>query len=167
MHKLGLSTKVKAILNPAEGYPKIIASGKILQGEVIETVSSHDISFTDASTLCDISKSFLHCVQPNPIKLQDSNERADELYKELISDLLKNGTPDADELEKIKEDPRIIELFHRMKWMDVLIGHIPYYLESPFPNCAIKWNESTGLWQVIALTEILPDEVLTILQKSE
>jgi len=167
MYSLGLNPKVKAVLNPAEGYPKMIAKERISQGEIVEVSASHDISLIQAGELCNISKSFFHCIQPNPIKLKDANEKTDSLYKELVSEVLQKGNPDKEEIEKIKEDPRLIDLFHGLKWMDVIIGHIPYYLEDPIPNCEIKWNEKSGLWQVVALIEILPDETLTILQKAK
>jgi hypothetical protein len=167
MHKLGLSSKVSAVINPEEGYPKIIANARILQGEVLETVASHDVSFNQASILCDIADSFFHCIHPNPVKLVDANRQADALYKELVKEVLDGENPTPENIEKIKEDPRIVELFNNIKWMDVLIGHVPYYLESKFPNAEIRWNDSLKLWQIVALTEILQDDIITLLRKAD
>ena len=167
MHKLGLNRKLMPVILPSDGYPKIICKERILQGEVLETFSAHDIAFADADKLCLIAPTFLHCVQPNPVKLKGANQMADELYKTLIADILKNGDPTQEQLDEIRSDPRVFELFHSIKWMDVLIGHLPYYLENPIPNSNIIWNEKLNLWQTVAIREIQEEEVLTIMRKSD
>jgi predicted DNA-binding protein YlxM (UPF0122 family) len=168
MLKIGLTDKAKIELDPAIGYPKVIAIHRILQGEYIETVCSHDLTMAESATIFNMSKSFVNSLKANPIKLNHANSEMDLLYTKLKNDLLEsNKTITQEDLDNIPERPEFLAKFNEIRWMDFLTGNIPSYTVSDYPNADVIWNDSLNIWQVVATTEILPDQSITLPKPKE
>ena len=165
MYDLGLTKKAKAKLNPKTGKILVEATERILQHETVEICGSHDLSFIDAAKVYNISKTLSSTLQINPLKIIRANEEVDELYQKLVKEAMDSGNPTQEQLEELRSNPDLLEKFNSIKWLDMLIGFIPYYLHEDFPNCQIKWDEKSGLWQVISLIEVLPGAALTLNHK--
>lgn len=163
MLKIGISDKLKIELDVKLGYPKVIAVSRILQGEPIETVCSHDLTMQESSMIFSMSRSFANCIKVNPIKLQHANSELDKLYSKIKEDLLASDKMITQEdIDKIPESPEFLLKFNSIKWMDFLSGNIANYTVSDLPNADLKWNESLNIWQVVATREILPDELISL-----
>lgn len=163
MLNIGITNKVKIQLDPSEGFPKIIAVNRILQGEPIETVCAHDLNMLQAKLIFSLAPEFSNTIQTNPIKLKQLNFEMDKLANELRTELLEsdaNVTPKA--LENIQNDQRLIDKLHGYHWLDFLTGNISTYTVSDYPNAVIDWNDQIKTWQVVAATEILPDQIISL-----
>jgi hypothetical protein len=51
--------------------------------------------------------------------------------------------------------------------MDFLTGFVSLYTVADFPNADVEWNESIKTWQVVATTEILPDQIINLPKPKE
>lgn len=162
MLKLGLSNKANIVFDHKDGVPSIIAADRIIVGEVIETLCAQHISISDGFEIYERLPSFANCVQPNDIKLQELNRKTEEMYQGLVAELIATGEPSAEEIEKLKENPELLSFFNSYKWLDMLIGNIPYYHMAELPNARISWNTEDNVWNVIALSEILPGKTITL-----
>jgi len=163
MLRIGITDKAKIELDPAVGYPRVIAVNRLLQGETIETVCSHDLTMQESAIIFNMSKSFSTSLKANPIKLIQANSEMDEFYNKLKNELLasdKNITKE--DLDKIPESPEFLSKFNEIRWMDFLTGNIASYTVSDYPNADIIWNDSLSIWQVVATAEILPDQSITL-----
>lgn len=168
MLKLGISNKVKIQIDPTEGFPKIIAVGRIIQGEPIETVCGHDLNMLQAKLIFSMSKSFTNCIRPNPIKSRKMNEEMDELLKKLRTELIEsNELVTQKELDDLPNDPRFLEKMQDYHWIDFLSGNVSLYTVSDYPNAAVEWNDQLCLWQIISTKEILPDEIVSLPKPTE
>jgi hypothetical protein len=163
MLKIGLTDKAKIELDPKLGYPKVIAVNRILQGEPIETVCSHDLTMTESAMLFNMSKSFSTSLKANPIKLNHANSEMDLFFNKLKAELL-NSNPAAtqEDIDKIPDRPEFLEKFNEIRWMDFLTGNVSSYTVSDYPNADVIWNDSLNIWQVVATSEILPDQSITL-----
>jgi hypothetical protein len=94
--------------------------------------------------------------------LRELNQKTEELHQQLLAELMTNGEPSAEEIEKLKEHPELLSFFNSYKWLDMLIGNIPYYHMAEQPNARIVWNTETNVWNVVAFTEILPGKTITL-----
>jgi len=163
MLNIGISNKVKIQLDPKEGFPKVISIGRILQGEPIESVCSHDINLIQANIIFNMSLSFTNCVKPNPVKSQRMNSELDEFLKKLRTELLEsNRAVTQKDLDDLPNDPRFLEKMQDYRWLDFLTGNISLYTVSDYPNAELKWNDQVSIWQVVATSEILPDEIINL-----
>lgn len=163
MLKLGLSTKVKFELNPAEGYPIARATDRILQGEPIEAVCAHDLTMMDGSFMFKISRVFSNCLKPNPIKLQRMNSELDEFIAAKRKQLLESGDlVTQEDIDAIANSEEVNAKLSEYHWLDYLTGFVSLYTVSDNPNADAKWNSTLNIWQVVALTEILPDQIISL-----
>ena len=163
MLNIGLSTKVKFELNPAEGFPRAIATSRIIQGEPIETVCAHDVNMVEGALFFKVSKAFANCIKPNPIKIQKLNSMLDELVSAKRKELLESGelvTPE--DLENISKSEEVTEKLNDYHWMDYLTGYVSIYTVSDYPNADVEWNDELRTWQVVATSEILPDQTINL-----
>jgi len=162
MLKLGLSDKAQVLFDHKDGIPSVISTERIIIGEIIEILCAQHISISDGFEIYERLPSFANCVQPNEIKLRELNQKTEELHQQLLADLMTNGEPSAEEIEKLKEHPELLSFFNSYKWLDMLIGNIPYYHMAEQPNARIVWNTETNVWNVVAFTEILPGKTITL-----
>jgi hypothetical protein len=163
MLKLGLTNKAVVELNPKLGYPIIRATGRIIQGEPIETVCSHDLTMIQGKIVFNMSAAFFNSIKSNPVKLKKMNSEMDELYNQLKAELL-NSTADIkkEDLAAIEENPKFLEKLNSYSWIDFLCGHVSTYTVSESPNADVIWNEGSSIWQVVATREILPDQHISL-----
>lgn len=163
MLKLGLTTKAVIELDTKLGYPIIRATGRILQGEPIETVCSHDLTMIQGKIVFNMSAAFFNSVKSNPVKLKRMNSEMDELYNQLKTDLL-NSTVDIkkEDLDAIQENPKFLEKLNSYSWIDFLCGNVSTYTISESANADVVWNDSSSIWQVVATREILPDQIISL-----
>ena len=163
MFNIGITNKVKIQLDPIEGFPKIIATNRILQGEPIETVCAHDLNMIQAKLVFSLSSAFSNTIQTNPIKLKQLNSEMDKLVNELRNELLEsNSDATPEDLKNIQDDQRLVDKLHAYHWLDFLTGNISSYTVSDYPNASIEWNDQIKTWQVIASTEILTDQIISL-----
>ncbi len=163
MLNIGITNKVKIQLDPKEGFPKIIATNRILQGEPIETVCAHDLNMIQAKLIFSLAPEFSNTIQTNPIKLKQLNIEMDALANTLRNELLEsNKDVTQEDLENIQNDQRLIDKLHGYHWLDFLTGNISMYTISDYPNATIEWNDQLKTWQVIAASEILPDQIISL-----
>lgn len=163
MLKLGLTNKAVIELDLKLGHPIIKATGRILQGEPIETVCSHDLTMIQGKIVFDMSAAFFNSVKSNPIKLKRMNSEMDELYNQLKTDLL-NSTADIkrEDLDAIQENPKFLEKLNSYSWIDFLCGNVSTYTISESANADVVWNDASSIWQVVATREILPDQLISL-----
>jgi hypothetical protein len=162
MLKLGLSEKAHVLFDHNGGVPSVISTDRIIVGEIIEILCAQHISISDGFEIYERLPSFANCVQPNEIKLRELNQKTDDLYKSLLADLMTNGDPSQEEIEKLREHPELLSFFNSYKWLDMLIGNIPYYHITDLPNARIVWNTDSNVWNVVATTEILSGKTITL-----
>lgn len=162
MLKLGLTKKVDIIFSHEGGIPQAIANERIIVGEIIETVYAQHISIDEGFKLYESIPVFANCVQPNEIKLRELNQKTEALYQKLASDLMSSGEPSKDDLENLRKHPELLKFFNSYKWLDLLIGNIPYYEMSDLNNSRIVWDIELNLWTVVAVSEILPGKTITL-----
>jgi hypothetical protein len=163
MLKLGLTNKAVIELNPALGYPVIKATGRILQGEPIETVCSHDLTMMQGKLIFNMVESFANSIKSNPVKLKRMNLEMDELFNKLKSELLDSSDNiKKEDLDAIQDNPKFLEKLNSYKWLDFLCGNVSTYTISDRPNADVMWNEESSIWQVIATCEILPDQLISL-----
>lgn len=168
MLNLGTSNKIKIQIDPKEGYPKVIAVSRILQGESVETVCSHDLTLVQSKIIFSMSKSFSNCIKPNPIKAKQMNSEMDQLLSDLRKELVESEENVTQEMiDNLPNSPKFLEKLQSYRWLDFLTGNISLYTVSDFPNVEVEWNNSIKTWQVVAIREILPDEVLTLPKPQE
>ena len=168
MLKIGLTDKAKIELDPKQGYPKVIAVHRILQGEPIETLCSHDLTMPESAAIFSMSTSFANSLKVNPIKMAHANTELDKLYIKIKDELLSsNNLVTQKELDSIPERPEFLEKFNSIRWMDFLSGNVSSYTVSDYPNADVIWNDSLSIWQVVALTEILPDHPINLPKPKE
>ena len=93
-------------------------------------------------------------------------ERAIEMedFEEAVKlrDQIKNLGTNQEEIEKLREHPELLSFFNSYKWLDMLIGNIPYYHITDLPNARIVWNTDSNVWNVVATTEILSGKTITL-----
>lgn len=163
MLKLGLTTKAVIELDTKLGYPIIKATGRILQGEPIETVCSHDLTMIQGKIVFNMSAAFFNSVKSNPIKLKRMNSEMDELYNQLKTDLLNSTTNiKKEDLDAIQENPKFLDKLNSYSWIDFLCGNVSTYTISENANANVVWNDSSSIWQVVATREILPDQHISL-----
>jgi hypothetical protein len=163
MLKLGLINKAVVELEPMVGYPVIKATGRILQGEPIETVCSHDLTMTQAQLMFGIADAFFNSIKSNPIKLQKMNSEMDALFNQIKEEILNSdGEISKEALDAIPENPKFLEKLSSYKWLDFLCGNVSTYTVSDYPNADVIWNDSASVWQVVATREILPDQLISL-----
>ncbi len=162
MLKLGLSNKANVVFDHKGGIPTVVSTDRIIVGEVIEVLCAQHISISDGFEIYERLPSFANCVQPNEIKLRELNQKTEEIHQKLLSELMLTGEPSNEEIEKLKEHPELINFFNSYKWLDMLIGNIPYYHMAELPNARILWNTEDNVWNVVAMTEILPGKTITL-----
>jgi hypothetical protein len=51
--------------------------------------------------------------------------------------------------------------------MDFLAGNVSLYTVSDYPNADVQWNDSLSTWQVVAITEILPNQIINLPKPTE
>jgi hypothetical protein len=162
MLKLGLSNKANVLFDHTGGVPTVVSTERIIVGEVIEVLCAQHISISDGFEIYERLPSFANCVQPNEIKLRELNQKTEELYQRLAAELMATGEPSKEEIEKLKEHPDLLKFFNSYKWLDMLIGNIPYYHMAELPTARIVWNTEDNVWNVVASTEILPGKTITL-----
>lgn len=168
MLNLGISSKIKVQIDPKEGFPKVISVTRILQGEPIETVCGHDLNIIQAKIIFSMSPAFSTSIRPNPIKSAAMNAELDQLMTKLRSELLESDSNITHEaLDQLSADPRFLEKMENYHWIDFLTGNISLYTVSEYPNVDIEWNEKYNIWQVVAIREILPEEILSLPKPKE
>lgn len=163
MLKLGLTNKASIELDPLAGYPVIKATGRILQGEPIETVCSHDLNLVQGKLIFNMVGSFSNSIKSNPIKLKQMNVEMEELFNQLKAELL-NSSDDItkEDIDAIQESPKFLEKLNSYSWLDFLCGNVSSYTVSEYPNADVTWNEDINIWQVVATREILPDQLISL-----
>lgn len=163
MLNIGTSNKIRIQLDPSEGYPKVIAFTRILQGEPIETVCSHDLTLVQAKIIFGMSNSFTNCVKPNPVKSKQMSIELDDLIAKLRKELLETSeTVTQEMIDDLPNNPKFVQKLESYQWFDFLTGNISLYTVSDYPNVEIEWNDSIKTWQVVATREILPEEILNL-----
>lgn len=163
MLNIGISNKVKIQLDPSEGFPKITAVNRILQGEPIETVCSHDITVVEGSILFKISRSFANCLKGNPVKAKQMDKELTELFNQMRTELLEsNEMVTQEDIDNLSNSEKFIDKLNSYKWMDFLAGNTSLYTVSDQPNADVQWNDALSTWQVVALTEILPNQIINL-----
>jgi len=167
MLNLGLSDKVLVQLDPKEGQPKVLATKRIIQGETIEIVSSHDLTVIQGKIIFSMAESFANSIKVNPIKLKQMDAEMDLFLNHLRQELVEsNSLITQQDIENLQEDERFIQKLTEYKIIDFLTGNIPNYQVADFPNAEVEWNEKHSIWQVVATQEILP-ETQVCLPKSQ
>jgi hypothetical protein len=163
MLKLGLTHKANIELDPSVGYPVIKATGRILQGEPIETVCSHDLTMVQGKLIFNMVESFSNSIKSNPIKLKRMNSEMDELFNQLKAELL-NSSNDIkrEDIDAIQESPKFLEKLNSYSWIDFRCGNVSSYTVSDYPNAEVMWNDDINIWQVVATREILPDQLISL-----
>jgi hypothetical protein len=168
MLNIGLSNKVKIQIDPAEGYPKVIATSRIIQGEPIETACAHDITVDNGVSIFSISNIFTNALKPNPVKMQRMDSDMTEYFNTLKSELLDSDKLiTQEEIDNIAKSEKFIKKLNSYHWMDFLSGYVSIYTVSDYPNANVEWNDTLKLWQVVALTEILPDAIISLPKPKE
>jgi hypothetical protein len=168
MLNIGLSNKVKFELNTTDGFPRAIATSRILQGEPIETVCAHDVNLVEGAMIFKISRAFANCLKPNPVKIQKLNSTLEEIVSAKRKELLESGElVSQEDLENLTQSEEVIGKLNEFHWMDFLTGFVSLYTVADFPNADVEWNESIKTWQVVATTEILPDQIINLPKPKE
>jgi hypothetical protein len=116
-----------------------------------------------AKLVFSLAPAFSNTIQTNPIKLKQLNSEMDKLVNDLRNELLEsNSDATPEDLKNIQDDPRLVDKLHAYHWLDFLTGNISSYTVSDYPNASIEWNDQIKTWQVIASTEILTDQVISL-----
>ena len=168
MLNIGISNKVKVQVDPKEGFPKIISVNRILQGEPIETVCSHDITIIEGSILFKISGAFANCLKGNPVKAKQMDKELTGLFDQMRTELLESDKlVTQEDIDNISNSERFSNKLNSYKWMDFLAGNVSLYTVSDHPNADVQWNDSLSTWQVVAITEILPNQIINLPKPTE
>lgn len=162
MLKLGLTTKADILFSHEGGIPSIVCNERILAGEIIEKLCAQHISIDEGFKIYESLPYFSNCVQPNEIKLRELNQKTEEFYQSLVANAVNTGEPSKEDLEQLRQHPELLAFFNSYKWLDMLIGNIPYYKVSETHNATISWDITLNVWTVVAINEILPGKTITL-----
>jgi len=91
-----------------------------------------------------------------------------EYFNTLKSELLDSDKLiTQEEIDNIAKSEKFIKKLNSYHWMDFLSGYVSIYTVSDYPNANVEWNDTLKLWQVVALTEILPDAIISLPKPKE
>jgi hypothetical protein len=72
-----------------------------------------------------------------------------------------------EDIDNISNSERFSNKLNSYKWMDFLAGNVSLYTVSDYPNADVQWNDSLSTWQVVAITEILPNQIINLPKPTE